>query len=272
MGYTQENGYVPNTVETILQDFMAKINIQFGTTYTWETFQATNYYKYFYAIAQKYAENETKTSEIFAKLTQYFAILNDRISRPVVTNPGIIEKLAREGWIASVKPMIEADAGKVNICVDVDDTDPDYEDFKLEINTLLSQITVGGAVTQGTEESAIVISNGQSFDYKYHLPDRKIVKLRLTITLSENNQVVVGDPDAVKEALLDNITARYRLGKNFEPQRYFSIEDAPWAESVLLEWSDDWDPGPATWNDTVFDSEFDEIFDVRLENITLIEA
>jgi hypothetical protein len=94
--------------------------------------------------------------------------------------------------------------------------------------------------------------------------------LKLTIALSENNQVVVGDPDDTKQLLLDNINARYRLGKNFEPQRYFSTLDAPWAASVLLEWGRD--DGSPTYVSTVYNADYNELFDVSLVNITLVET
>jgi hypothetical protein len=269
MPFSQEAGYTPSTIQTIMDSLMVNINTQFGTTYTSESFVGTNFYKYFYALAQKLQANEISTSEIFAKLQQYIAITNERISRPVVTSPGLIEKLENEGYVASVKPMVDADAGKIHICVDVDETADDYADTKLDICTIIKDSTVAGAVTQGTEVETIVLSNGQSFDFKYNLPTRIEVLLRLTITLSENNQVVVGTPDETKIKLLDNINARYRLGRNFEPQRYFSVVDAPWASKVLLEWSDD-DGG--SWSSDVFDAEYNELFEVLLANIELVEA
>jgi len=391
MGYAQESGYTPTDIETIMTSIMGNINTQFNLdpAYTMETFVGTNAYKYFYALAQRVQENEVKTSEIFAKLQQYIAITNERISRPVVTNPGLEEKLEAEGYTASLKPMIDADAGKIHICVDVNEglkasgtititnyanlvsgtddsvgvggvtftaqtgaatpgdatfqaatsnevtaislakqinshattgilvnakaqggivtitalyggtggnsialayndndtnvgatksgnalsggaADADYAATKLALNTLISQSTIAGGVTQGTESSAIVLSNGQSFDFKYNLPKRIPTHLKLTIALSENNQVVVGDPDDTKQLLLDNINARYRLGKNFEPQRYFSTLDAPWAASVLLEWGRD--DGSPTYASTVYNSDYNELFDVSLANITLVET
>lgn len=275
MGYSQENGYVPVDIQTIMDSLMANVNTQFSKSFTRETFQGTNFYKHFYALAQRMQESEVKTSEIFVKLQQYFDEINARIQRPVVTNPGTIENLEKEGYITSVKPMVEEDAGKRNVCVDVDDTDEDYADKKLEICTLLSKSTVGGVVTEGTEEETIVLSNGQSFVYKYHLPNRIPIWLRLTITLSENNQVVIGAPDATKLKLLQNINARYRLGLNFEPQKYFSLADAPWGGQVVLEWTDDVTDGELdetpTWHDEIFDASFDDRFDIALERITLVE-
>lgn len=387
MSFSQENGYLPTSVEAIMASIMANINTQFQTNYTVETFVGTNFYKYFYALAQRVQAGEVKTSEVFLKLQQYITLTNERISRPVNTNPGIIEKFLAEGYIASVKKMIDADAGKIHIAVDVFEgerstgnveitnfanltvttadtiaiagvtftaqagaatpgaavfqattsnaatatslatqinahattkalvkaiasgakvlltakrggtagnayalvyvsngtvgatvsgatmsggtTNPAYASLKTEINTLISQITVAGTVTQGTEVTTIVLSNGQSFDFKFNLPDRKAVKLRLTITLSENNQVVIASPDAVKEMLLANINARYRLGRNFEPQRYFSVVDAPWASQVLLEYSLN---DGATYSSAIYDAEYDELFDIGLDDIELVEV
>lgn len=276
MGFAQDSGYTPSTFNTIMLSVMNGINTQFGTTYTAETFIGTNWYKFFYPIVQRLQESEVKTSEIFLYLQQYFEVTNERISRPVTTQPGTIEKLEAEGYIASVKEPVEADAGKRYICVDVDDGAGDYSTTKLDICTIISQSTVGGVVTMGDQVETITISNGQSFDYKYSLPNRIDVGLRLTIVTSENNQVVIKTPDQIKAILMANISARYRLGRNFEPQRYFNASDAPWASSVLLEWTDDVtagevDPG-ATWNSTVYDAAFDDLFVIDLARISLVES
>lgn len=278
MGFALESGYTPISVTAMMTAVMENINEQFGTAYTYESFVGTNHYKYFYALIQRLQENEVKASEIFLKLEQYFTITNEKISRPVVTNPGLIEILNEEGYVASVKKPIDADAGKIFICVDKidpDDIDTNWEDSagyavdKLAVCNIIKDSTVAGAVTQGSEVESIALSNGQSFDFKYALPDRIVVHLKLTLTLSENNMVLVGDPDEVKLALLANVRARYAQGKNFEPQKYWAISDSPWASQVLLEWSDD---NQVTYQSTIFDAEFDEIFDVKLERIHLVEA
>lgn len=395
MGYSQESGYIPTDITTIMTSIMENINTQFqlDPPYTMESFVGTNAYKYFYALAQEYQKNEVKTSEIFIKLQKYFDQINAKISRPVNTNPGIIEKMADEGYIASVKPMIDGDAGKIHICVDISDgdraqgyvdissyanlvsgtddvvtvagqaftaqvgsatpgtatfqaatsnaltaeslakqinshtainatvrarsegprvfiraiaggavgnaitlaytdndanlgaavsgptltggvDDENYDDVKLAICTLISQITVAGVVSQGTEVESIVLSNGQSFDFKYNLPNRLDVYLKLTIILSENNQVVVGEPDDIKARLISNIAARYRLGRNFEPQRYYSVVDAPWAASVSLQYSFDYDPEDesGTWSSAIYDADYRDLFDISLEKLILVES
>ncbi len=271
MGFAQETGYTPSSVATLMDLVMEEINEQFSLSYTTETFLGTNFYKYFYALIQELQKSEVKTSEIFLKLQDYFATTNERISRPVNTNPGIIEKFQTQGFVASLKPMIETDAGKIHICVDVDDGAEDYADTKVEICTLIKNSTAGGTVTMGDQVETLVLSNGQSFDFKYALPDRAETWLRLTIPASENNQFVILSPEEIKEILLANIAAKYQLGKNFEPQRYFTIIDAPWAESVLLEYSFDWDGETGTWASTVFDAEFDDLIDVALARIIVVQ-
>jgi hypothetical protein len=269
MGFASESGYTPSSIETIMLYIMDGVNTEFGTAYTEETFIGTNFYKFFYAMAQRLQENEVKASEIFAYLQQYFNITNERIQRPVATSPGLIEALADADWTASIKPMIEADAGEVNICVDVDETDDDYADLKLEIATIIKDSVAAGVVSMGTETEAIVLSNGQSFDFKFHLPNRIETYLKLTLTLSENNQVVISTPEDVKLLLLANIAEKYSLGKNFEPQRYFTTADAPWAAEVLLEWSIN---AGVDWFDTTIDVDFDDLYEIDLANVTLVEV
>lgn len=390
MPFSQTEGYTPLTIEAIMELIRPDVNTQFNTTYTSENFIGSNHYKYFYALAQRLQASETKTNEVFLKLQQYIATTNESISRPVVTNPGLIDKFETEGYVASVKPMIEADAGKVNVCVDVldnharglititsyanlvsgtddsitvksqaftaqvgaatpgaatfqaatsnsataislaaqinahavvstfvtaqvvgetvvirsilvgtvgntytlaytdndtnigatvsaatlllglalGDDDEDYDDVKLDIATIIKDSTVAGSVSQGNEIETIVLTNGQSFDFKFHLPDRHRTYLKLTITTSENNQFVVSTPTAIKTLLIANIAAAYKLGRNFEPQKYFSIEDAPWASSILLQYSFD----NSSWVTTVIDADFDDLYECALVDVTLVEA
>jgi hypothetical protein len=268
MGFAQDTGYIPLTIEEILDDLRVNINSSFGTSYTAESFVGTNHYKFFYAAAQRMQANEVKTSEIFAQIQQYITVTNQMIARPVVTPPGLVAKFLEEGYTASVKPMIDADAGKINVCVDVDDTDPTYADIKLAVNTILKDSVVAGVVSQGTETNSIVISNGQSFDFKFHLPNRISTLLRLTITLSENNQSVIKSTDDIKADLLANIAANYSLGKNFEPQKYYSTADAPWASNVLLEYSTN---SGGSYSSAVYNSNFDDLFEAPLGNISIVE-
>lgn len=268
MGFASASGYTPLTIEEIISQLRVELNTQFSTTYTEENFIGTNWYKFLYAAAQKMQLNEVKTSEIFTYLQNYIATTNERISRPSNTPPGILEQLEDEGWTASVKPPEVGDAGKLYVCVQLDDADPDYADTQLAVNTKLSTIVAAGIVTQGTETDAIVLSNGQSFDFKFNLPTEIDPLLKLTTVLSENNQVVIPSPEDQKSTLMANIAANYKLGKNFEPERYFTLADAPWASSVLLEYK----IGMGAYTSAVYDADYDELFVIDLENIELVET
>lgn len=269
MGYSQENGYIPVSIDTIMTAFMNGVNAQFGTTYTMENFIGTNFYKYFYAIAQRMEFNEIKTSEIFLYLQQYFRLTNEKLSRQNTTAPGIIDYFSRKGFLVSVKPPLDADAGKLFICVNVDDTDPDYDEIKAELCGYVKDCCVAGVISQGTEEEEITLENLQAFTFKYNLPTKTETLLKLTITQSENNQYTIQTPEWIVDRLLANIAASYKLGMNFEPQRYFSIIDAPWASSILLEYSLD---DGANWLTIVFDADYDELLTFDVGDVTLIEA
>jgi hypothetical protein len=269
MSFAEDQGYLPATAFDLMELVRAGVNDQFGTTYDADTFAGTNFYKYFYALIQRLQENEVRTSEIVLKLQQYFAETNEDIARPNTTHPGLFDYFDAAGFLVSSKRPEAADAGKLYVCVDVDDTADDYDAKKTQICTILKDIVVAGVVTQGTESLAIALSNDQSFDYKFSLPDRIPIELRLTITQSSNNQFAILTDEEVAQLLLDNITARYRLGLNFEPQRYFSLIDAPWAATVLLEWSDD---AGANWHSTVSANDFDELFEFDLGDISVVNV
>ncbi len=268
MSFASDTGYTPSTIATIMSAIMVNYNTQFNTTYTDETFIGTNAYKYFYALAQRVQENEIKTGELFSKIQDYFAYTNEKISRPVGTPPGLLAKLSEIGFTGSIKPPIDADAGKLYVAIDIDTLAAGYAAKKLQINTMLSQSVAAGIVTQGDQVTTLVLTNGQSFDFKFKSPNKITPLLRLTITLSENNQLVVGNPDDVKTRLMSNIAANYRIGKNFEPQRYFTIVDAPWAQTVLLEYK----IGAGSWTNAVYDANYDDLFVINLANIEIVEA
>lgn len=267
MSYASDSGYLPSSIPELMEYVRQGINAQFGTSYETETFAGTNWYKYFYALVQRLSENEIKTSEIFLRLQQYFQTTNEKITRPNTTHPGIIDYIEARGYRTSTKAPIDADAGKVFICVDVNNALPNYADLKKEICGYVKDCVVAGVISQGTQVETIALPNAQSFDFKFYLPTKIPVKLRLTINLSSNNQFTVLSDTEIAEKLYANILARYRLGLDFEPERYFSVVDAPWAGSILLEWSDD---AGATWHDEIFEADFDELFTLIVTDITVV--
>lgn len=268
MSFTQDAGYLPSTIADLMALVREGVNEQFGTTYDEETFLGTNFYKYFYALVQRLQANEVKTSEIVLKLQQYFAVTNEEIQRPNTTHPGLVEYFyANGGYRASTKKPEDADAGKLYVCVDTDEGADDYAETKFAICNLVKTCCVAGVISQGSEVETITLANGQSFDFKFALPNRTPIVLKLTITLSDNNQFTIAPDEEVIQKLYDNINARYKLGLDFEPQRYFSILDAPWASNVLLEY----DTGGGFTSD-VFSADFDDLLTFDIGDITLVNT
>ena len=266
MSFSSENGYVPITFDSMMDLIRQGINVQFNMTFTPDTFVGTNYYKYFYTLVQRVVENQTKASEIFLKLQSYIAETNARIQRPSVSLPGLIDSFESKGYVIAVKPMISDDRGRVSIAVDVDYTSPDYPAKKLEIATLVKDFVVAGVISMGGEEVDILLSNGQEFTFRFYLPYFTDMILRITIDKSDNHDGIIPSDETIRSMILDNFNARYRLGWDFEPQRYFTHDDAPWAASILLEYSTD---SGSTWSSDVKQMLFYDKVRFGLEDITV---
>ncbi len=267
MSFAQDNGYTPATFDEIMSEVREGINAQFGTTYNETDFVGTNWYKFAYAIVQKIQLGEIKTSEIFQKLQQYIELTNERIQRPSVSFPGLVDSFTDNGYVASVKPMEEADAGKVSICLDLDPLAPGFAAEKLAVCTLIKDFVAAGIVTLGDQSETIVLSNGQSFDFKFTCRVETPILLRLTATQSRNQLVALPTDEDIRAEIFNNINARYRLGWDFEPERYFGVSDALWANDVTLEWSDD---GGSNYFDTVYEAEFTDKLTFALEDISVV--
>lgn len=270
MSFSRENGYIPTTVATKMNSIRQRINAEFGTNYTPSNFAGSDFYKYFYALVQELQLSEVLMSEVFVKLQKYIEVTNEKISQPKNTAEGIINDIFFGfGYPTSVKPMVVADRGKIHICIDIDETQDGYAGLKQQLCRRISEITVLGSVTEGSESHSVVLTNGQAFDYKYFLPVRIPILLRLTLTISQNNQSIVLSNDDVKEILKNKIDMLYALGRNFEPQTYFSVLDAPWTSQVLLEYSlDDGD----NWLISVYESDYRDLLTYDLASITIVEA
>lgn len=274
MSYSQENGYTPKTVQEIISQIRIGINTQFGTTYDEITFAGTGLYKYVYAIAQLIQRDEITTSEVFLKLQEFISTTNEAIQRPSVSYPGIIESFLSNGYRISVDPITEANKGTIAICVDVKKFEddgvtelPTWPATRLEIATMIKDFVAAGIVSLGTETENIVISNGQDFDFKFYLPNRIDVLLRATIDISDNTLAAVPSDEIIRQQILDNIAARYKMGWDFEPQRYYTQNDATWAGEIILEYS--FDSG-STWESEIYQADFQDLFTFGLEDIAVV--
>lgn len=260
MSYAQENGYVPETFDAVMNEMRLAINTHFDTTFTELNFVGSNYYKFLYGPVQKLISIGVKASEIFLKLQEYIETTNQKVLLPTGTYQGLIDAFARAGYIISVG----AGAGTLHIYVDIDHSAPDYPEWKLEICNLIKQYVSAGIETIGLQTEELVLSNGQSFEFSFDLPTYLDFKVRVNIAVSPNHEADIPSETELKQMLFENIYNRYRLGWQFEPQRYLTIADLPWAESITLEWSDD---AGSTWNAAVWESDVEYKVLVAIEDI-----
>lgn len=267
MSFSQANGYTPDTVAEIMNEVRLGVNAQFGTTYSVATFLGTNWYKYFYSLVQRLQLEEIKTGEIFLKLQQYILTTNERIQRPSVSFEGLVQSFKSINFDVSVKPMIVADAGQISLAVDILVTDPNFATKKLAICTNIKNFVAAGLVSQGAQVENITISNGQNFDFKFDLSIRTPILLRLTITVSDNNLLTVPDDITIRARLKTKIDTLYRMGLDFEPQRYWNTTDAPWASVILLEYSIN---NAVTWISTTFQAGYRDRYTFGFGDIEII--
>lgn len=233
MGYDSENGYTPRTQEESLQLFVDGVNGELGTAYTTDNIVGTNLYKIFYVQWQINLDNDARLAEIYQKLADYIDYENNQILEPRTSDEGIIDEFEKLGYVASVRPNTEAQAGKFACCVVVDATDPDYATKKQEILDTLKLQSAGGLWYDGGETGTSTLSNGQVMPYAFYLPTIKTIDVRLNILKSKNTLVKVDTPTLVEDKFKDNFDSIYRLGIDFEPEKYYQIDrDAPYASKI----------------------------------------
>lgn len=267
MSYQQDNGYTPRSFDEIMNELRLGVNAQFFTNYDEDTFLGTGWYRYFYPIVQRIQNNEVKMSEIFTKLAEYIVQQNQKISRPSVSLPGTIDAYEAAGYKVGVEPTEEDTVGEIRIAVDLELTDPDFAAKKLEICTIMKDCTVAGTVSIGDQVENITLSNGQSFPYKFKLAIKNAIMFRITLTDSLNTAIAIPSDEDIRLAFYQNYQSRYRLGWNIEPQKYYNQGDALWAASVVVEYSMD---AGSTWETDIYESDYDELWTLDLEDIDVI--
>jgi hypothetical protein len=249
MSFDLENGYQPRTFEEILQAFTDEVNAQFGTDYDTTTIVGTEFYKFFYAGAQLVMQAEAQTAEITARMTDYIRTANENINLPKSTIDGFIQGLQRELYLNStIKNITDpAEAGYLFLVVDVDNEAENYEEIKQEIIDRMHNWLTAGLFYTGSEEGEKVAINGQAFTYKFALPTLVDILVRITVTTSANATTPILNENQIRNIFDANFAALYRLGLDFEPEKYLEIaRDLPFASDILLEYNDGagWDNEP----------------------------
>jgi hypothetical protein len=247
MSFDLTNGYQPRTFEEILEAFVLEVNEQFSTTYDATSIVGTEYYRFFYAGAQLVMQSESYTAEITTKMTDYIRTANEAINLPKSTINGFITGIKTDlGLDATIKDIVlEAEAGYMFLIVDADETDPDYATTKQAIIDRMHDWLTAALYYNGTETGSKVALNGQTFNYKFGLPVDVDILVRVTVTASANSTSPVLNENQIRDILDANLALYYRIGLDFEPEKYLEISrDLPFASDILLEYSEN---AGATW-------------------------
>lgn len=257
MAYS-EGGYIPSDFEDILSRIIVRVNEEFGTDYTRQTFIGTNFYKCFYPLIQELISVEADFALAYAKLTDYIRSTNEMLAVSKTAEEALISVFKKNGYTVSLERNTLQNAGTIGLCVDVDSAAQDYAGIKADILELLKNNTVAGISFKGAERGFRTLSNGQDMEFAYDLPNKTDIYLKLTITLSNDTNILVDSEEEIKNKLIDNIGQMYALGRKFEPARYFTVSrDAPYAADILLEYKKE---GEETYSSQVYQSKYTDLF------------
>lgn len=128
---------------------------------------------------------------------------------------------------------------------------PDFGDLKdAVIQKMHDWLTAGLYYAESNlrvKSGSVVAINGQTFNYKFCLPTLVEILVRITVTPSATTQLPIKNENQIRDIFNVNFAELYRIGLDFEPEKYLEIErDLPFAADILLEYSED---GGSTWND-----------------------
>lgn len=268
MAFNLENGFIPDSFDDLMNSFIIGVNRQFGTEYTSESFVGSNFYKYYYAIAQEVMAAQINFAEAYSKLQDYIRATNKKLTMFKTPTDWLIGVFKESGYDISVKPTELEDAGTLSVCVDVDKTLEDFAESKAEILNILKTYTAAGIYFYGDQLGTITASNGQQLPFAFFLAERLGIELRLTLKISKNTKVLVDSVPKIKEKLLKNLSDSYALGRDFEPDTYFTTAtDAPYAAQVLLEWRK---LGEDIYRQDIYNADFRELFTFKKEDIIVV--
>ncbi|MGB2579398.1 hypothetical protein AAIR98_001317 [Elusimicrobium simillimum] len=269
MPYFTDTGFTPGSLDEAMQILMEGVNEKFGTKYTYDTFQGTNFYKYYYGVAQRGIELENIFAEIYLKYQDYIRTTNERIAIPKTPVEGLAETFKSAlGITVAVAPQSAANAGTISVCALLNDADADYPAQKQKVLQGLKDYTVAGLYYAGDQRGDITLSNGQVFDYGFYLPTYHDTELKINITPSRNTRILVDSDDTIKEKLLKNIKDLYGLGLDFAPERCFTVDrDAPYAGKVVLSYKRASD---SAFRTDIFTAGFRDLMNFDKEKITVV--
>ena len=115
----------------------------------------------------------------------------------------------------------------------------DYADIKQEIINRMHSWLSAGLYFAGTEQGTKIALNGQVFNYAYALPTPVDILVRITVTKSANAKTPILNENQIRDIFDANFAEFYKIGLNFEPEKYLEIARyLPFASDILLEYDE----------------------------------
>ena len=270
MAYDRSQGYMPRTAGDIMESLRVRTNEYLGTNYTMQEFEGTNIYKVAYPLMQEIMQSENNLSMIFSKYADYISEVNQSINAPAVVRDSIIRKINELGVDCSLKQLDPAEAGNIFLCCDLNPADDNYSYLVDRIGNIMLENISAGTVSNGSVSINKQLENGQVETFKFELPTKTAILLKLTLQISRNNDQYIPTDSETKEILLNNLNKYYKLGNDFEPEKYAEINrDFPCCSEVILEYSLD---NGTTWTDAVAQLSYDTKYTVNSGDITIVRT
>ena len=270
MPYSNSQGYVPRTATEIMEALRLNMNDVLGTDYTTSEFSGTNFYKVIYPVMQEIMATENNLSIIFSKLVDFIDKTNESINAPAVVRDSIIRKINELGVDCSLKQLDPAEAGNIFLCCDLNPADDNYSYLIDRIGNIMLENISAGTVSNGSVSVNKRLENGQVETFKFELPTKTAILLKLTLQISRNNDQYIPTDSEAKEILLNNLNKYYKLGNDFEPEKYAEINrDFPCCSEVILEYSLD---NGTTWTDAVAQLSYDTKYITNAGDITIVRT
>lgn len=269
--FDDSKGFIPSTVTDNIQTYYEKLTAEFSElNISYEAFTGSKEYELFYTAAQVDAQQQAYFSETFEKIKDYITLKNEKIQRPTPINDRIVDFFVNKyGFKTSVRPPTQETRGILAICLDYT-SDGSTLDQAIA-DDILKFCAIGSIWTEGDISKISTISNGQPFTINWTSAKPKTAEFRYTIVRSRNSQFSEMPIIDIRKLFLENFEERNALGLDIEPQAYLSLEDLPWASSIIGERKIDADPDFTT---TVYKSNYDDLFTATLEieNIIVTDA
>lgn len=266
--------FMPETFDDLIVFLVNGTNETLGTSYDSNTIQGTNIWKIFYPLLQKCIAQQTEFAQIYEKYKDYIELIRERVLIPKNNYVGIILNFADELKVdASIEPAKEETAGQLKICVDQENPNTGNSDdipTDEQIGSFLAKYTAAGLWfpnIAGAKSFTKVLPNGAgNYIYRWVLPTEHVMNVNISYKVSRNNNLVIPDNNAIKQAFIGKFHKMYLLGQDFEPERFWNTQDMPYASDINLTYQID----GGSFTAEIFESQYNEKLKLGTVEITVI--